>query len=83
MLSDFGTAVYVEVQALGQPGQRTFYLRLLGEGNHSAALKLEKQHLLGLRTALAKILEQSGYQGPPPKAPRWPDARSGLHSCSA
>ena len=65
MLIDFGTAVHVEVLALGQPGQRTFYLRLLDEGDHSAALKIEKEHLMGLRTALQEILDQSGFRGEP------------------
>ncbi len=64
MLIDFGVAEHVEATAVGQPGQRIFYLRLLGEVEHSAALKLEKQHLMGLGTALAELLDRSGFQGP-------------------
>ena len=65
MLIDFGVAKHIEATAVGQPGQRIFYLRLLGEGDHSAALKLEKQHLIGLRAALTEMLDRSGFQGPP------------------
>jgi len=65
MLIDFGVAEHVEATAVGHPGQRIFFLRLLGEVDHSAALKLEKQHLIGLGAALAELLDQSGFQGSP------------------
>src|SRR3972149_4373052 len=63
MLIDFGAAEHIEARAVGQPGQRTFYLRLLGDGQRSAALKLEKQYLVGLLTAIQGILDESHLRG--------------------
>ena len=65
MLIDFGVSEHVDATAVGQPGQRVFQLRLLAEADHSAVLKLEKVHLVGLGTALAELLDQSGFQGSP------------------
>lgn len=62
---DFGVAEEVEARSTGKPGQRTFHLRVLGQGGQSASLKLEKQHLVGLRTGLREILAKVQYQGNP------------------
>ena len=63
MLIDYGVAARIEAIAVGQPGQRTFYLQLLGDGNRSAVLKLEKQHMAGLLTAIRGFLDESRLRG--------------------
>lgn len=60
---DFGVAKEAEARSTGEPGQRTFHLRIIGEGGQSASLKLEKQHLVGLLTGVRRLLEQIGYAG--------------------
>lgn len=60
---DFGVAQGLEARSTGKPGQRTFHLRILGEAGQSASLKLEKQHLVGLRTGLGELLAQIRYEG--------------------
>ena len=62
---DFGVAKDVEARSTGEPGQRTFHLRVLGEGGQSASLKLEKQHLVGLLTGLRELLAKIGYEWKP------------------
>lgn len=60
---DFGVAKEVEARSTGEPGLRTFHLRVVGEAGQSASLKLEKQHLVGLLTGVRKLLEEVGYAG--------------------
>ncbi len=62
---DFGVAQGVEARSVGEPGQRTFHLRILGEAGQSASLKLEKEHLVGLRSGLREILAKIRYEGEP------------------
>jgi uncharacterized repeat protein (TIGR03847 family) len=57
---DFGVANHIEARAAGDPGHRVFHLRVLGQSGHSAALKLEKEHLVGLHTGVASILADEG-----------------------
>lgn len=68
MMIDFGVAQHVEARAAGNPGQRTFHLRVLGEADQSASLKLEKEHMLGLGNGLREILAQLKYEGQPEAA---------------
>jgi len=60
---DFGVAQDVEARSTGEPGQRTFHLRIIGQAGQSASLKLEKQHLVGLLTGLREILTKIRYEG--------------------
>ncbi len=62
MVIDFGSVQHVEARSAGEAGRRTFHLRILGEAGQSASLKLEKEHLLGLRTVLGELLAQLRYQ---------------------
>ncbi len=62
MVIDFGKLQRIEARSAGEPGRRTFQLRMLGQAGQSASLKLEKEHLLGLRTALGEILAQLRFQ---------------------
>ncbi len=62
MAIDLGPAQELGAEAFGQPGQRTFQLRFIGASNESAAVAVEKQHLVGLSVALEQILEQMGFE---------------------
>ena len=52
MTVELGLATAVDAQAFGQPGQRTFRLRLLGEQAEAASLWLEKEQMQALSLAL-------------------------------
>ena len=54
---DLGTAEHIKADALGQPGQRTFRVRLLSEAG-SATLWLEKEQLQALGMAIDQLLAQ-------------------------
>ncbi len=60
MTSDFGTARAIDAKAHGQPGARTFQLRIIGSNNESASLWLEKQQIQALSLALTQVLSQLG-----------------------
>jgi uncharacterized repeat protein (TIGR03847 family) len=59
MTLDFGLVRAVQAQSFGEPGGRTFRLRLVGAASQSASLWMEKEHLgalgLALRQALAEF----------------------------
>ena len=54
---DFGTASHVKADAVGEPGQRTFRLRLITEQG-SAQLWIEKEHMQALGMAVDQLLAQ-------------------------
>ena len=56
---DFGQAEVLEPEAIGEPGHRTFRLRVLSKGE-SASLWLEKEQLAALTMAFRQLLEQTG-----------------------
>src|SRR6202521_4259953 len=60
MTSDFGTARAIDARAHGQPGARTFQLRIIGSNNESASLWLEAQQMQALSLALTQVLSQLG-----------------------
>ena len=62
MIIDFGAAKDIEAQATGQPGQRTFRLRTMGEAGQAASVRLEKEHLLGLRMGLYEVLAKTSHR---------------------
>jgi uncharacterized repeat protein (TIGR03847 family) len=66
MTVDFGVASGVDAQAFGQPGQRTFRLRLIGENAQSASLWMEKEQMQALSLALKQMLAQLDYEAEPP-----------------
>jgi uncharacterized repeat protein (TIGR03847 family) len=55
---DFGRAELLEPEAIGEPGQRTFRLRVMS-GTEAASLWLEKEHLIALTLAIRQLLEQA------------------------
>jgi len=64
----FLVARAVDAQSFGQPGQRTFRLRILGAALESAWLWLEKEHLRALSLACRQVLLQAGHGKEPPPA---------------
>jgi uncharacterized repeat protein (TIGR03847 family) len=62
MTIDLGAARDIDVQSFGQPGQRTFRLRIIGAAQDSASLWLEKEHLQALSIALTQLLAQLGRE---------------------
>ena len=67
MTADFGLARGVDAQVFGQPGQRTFRLRIVGAASETASIWLEKEQMQALSLALKQMLSQLEYdQEPPP-----------------
>ncbi len=60
MTSELGIARAVDAMAHGEPGKRTFQLRVLGAAYQSASLWLEKQHVQALNIAFTQMLRQLG-----------------------
>jgi uncharacterized repeat protein (TIGR03847 family) len=54
---DLGTADHIKADALGEPGQRTFRIRLMS-GAGSATLWLEKEQMQALGMAIDQLLAQ-------------------------
>jgi uncharacterized repeat protein (TIGR03847 family) len=61
MTADFGTAREVEARAYGEPGKRTFELRILGGNFESASLWLEKQQVQAMALAFTQLLAQLNH----------------------
>jgi uncharacterized repeat protein (TIGR03847 family) len=76
---DLGLARAVQAQAFGEPGQRTFRLRVLGEDRRCASLWMEKEHLQALSLALTQILEQLAPKQETAAAPADPFPESDDH----
>lgn len=65
MTVDLGVARAVDAQAFGEPGGRTFRLRVIGANSQAASLWLEKEHLRALALAFRELLSRVGFEGPP------------------
>lgn len=68
MTAEFGVARAIDAQAFGQPGQRTFRLRIVGEDGATASVWLEKEQTQALSLALKQMLGQLEYKSEPPPA---------------
>ena len=68
MTSEFGLARGIDAQSFGQPGQRTFRLRLVGSGAETASIWLEKEQMQALSLALKQMMAQLDYDNEPPAA---------------
>lgn len=60
MTADLGTATAIDARAIGDPGKRTFQLRIIGSNRESASLWMEKQQMQALSLALTQLLAQLG-----------------------
>lgn len=75
---DFDRAELLEPEAIGEPGQRTFRLRVRS-GSETASLWLEKEQLAALTLAIRQLLEQTTSKeptaepGPPPPTEDFPE----------
>lgn len=56
---DFASVDAIDAESIGEPGKRTFRVRVL-EGDQSAALWVEKQLLAALGESLPRLLDQLG-----------------------
>ncbi|MEX0801242.1 MAG: DUF3090 family protein [Dehalococcoidia bacterium] len=65
MTDDLGVARGADLQAFGEPGQRTFQLRVSGANDQSASLWLEKEHLQALALAFQQLLAEIKYKDEP------------------
>lgn len=74
MTSEFGILRGIDAQTFGQPGQRTFRLRIVGDNAQTASLWLEKEQMQALSLALKQMLGQLEYDDtpPPPDAGEFP-----------
>jgi uncharacterized repeat protein (TIGR03847 family) len=68
MTTEFGVARGIDAQSFGQPGQRTFRLRIVGANGESASLWMEKEQMQALSIALTQMLAQLEYSAEPPPA---------------
>lgn len=66
-MPDFGRADLLEPEALGEPGKRTFRVRVMS-GADAASLWLEKEQLAALTLAIRQLLEQTTEQDTPTEA---------------
>lgn len=74
MTIEFGVAQAIDAQAFGEPGHRTFRLRVVGANEQLACLWVEKQQLQAFDLALMQVLAQLGYEGePPPRSSGFPE----------
>lgn len=60
MTIDLGLARAIDAEEFGEPGQRTFRLRVIGAASHTASLWLEKEQVQALSLALTQMLAQLG-----------------------
>ncbi len=68
-MADLGLVRRIEARATGQPGQREFRLWVVGARQEFARLKLEKEHLLGLRMAIHRVLSEDDAPASPSDQP--------------
>ena len=68
-MADLGPVRRIEARATGRPGQREFRLWVVGARQEFARLKLEKEHLLGLRMAIDRVLSGAAAPAAPSDLP--------------
>ena len=68
-MADLGPVRRIEARATGRPGQREFRLWVIGAHQEFARLKLEKEHLFGLRMAIHRVLSEAAAPTPPSGQP--------------
>lgn len=66
MTADFGYAKRINAESFGEPGQRTFRLKIEGSGGETATLWVEKQQIQALELALRQMLAQLDHEPAPP-----------------
>ncbi len=69
---DFNSVTHIVADALGQPGQRTFFLQAR-QGRQVASLIIEKQQVAALASSILQLLDELQAQHPelePAEAPK-------------
>ena len=67
MTFELNISLGIDAQAFGQPGQRTFRLRIVGAESETASLWMEKEQMQALSIALKQMLSQLEYNETPPQ----------------
>ena len=62
MTIELGLALHVEAETFGEPGDRTFRLRVAGASSETAGLWMEKQQFVALSLAFGQVLSQIRHQ---------------------
>lgn len=83
MTFEFGIARGIDAQTFGQPGERTFRLRIVGEDAQTGSIWLEKEQLQALSLALKQMLAQLEYEQEPPAPDVGPFPASADHDFRA
>jgi uncharacterized repeat protein (TIGR03847 family) len=71
MSTEFGLARFVDAESFGEPGQRTFRLRMAASSGETARLWMEKQQLIALSMAMGQALSQLRYVEAAPGSPQF------------
>ena len=76
MTIDLGPVRSIDAESFGEPGQRTFRLRIIGSASRSASVWLEKEQIGALAMALQQALSQLHHEDEPPAVagPKFPSA---------
>jgi len=69
MSIELGLARAIDAESFGQPGQRTFRLRIIGQNSESASLWMEKEQLQALSLAFGQVLSELRHSGPAKDTP--------------
>ena len=74
MATELGLAKAIDAESFGDPGKRTFRLRIIGSNGEAVALWVDKQHIVALSVALEQTLSQLGYKAEtaPPSGQAFP-----------
>lgn len=56
--ADFGAAEHIKADAVGEPGQRAFRVRVIGNEGRAACLWMEKEQLQALAMAVDQLIAQ-------------------------
>lgn len=68
MSINLGVARSIDVQSFGEPGQRTFRIRILGSASETVWLWVEKEHVRALAFAFRRIISGLKYEDRPETA---------------
>ena len=69
MTIEMGLAQAIDAEAFGQPGQRTFRLRIVGASSESASMWMEKEQFQALSLAIGQVLSELRYAPPSQEPP--------------
>jgi len=79
MSIELGLARAIDAESFGEPGQRTFRLRVIGEGSQSASLWMEKEQFQALSLALGQVLSELRHAGPGSEPPAYKHPETADH----